>query len=632
MGAAIGNGPNVGEQGALMAAVIGALRVDLGLNSAEFQAGLDRARAGLGSFARTAGAGLAVVAASAAAAGVALGVAVRRSIDNADTMGELAEKIGVSVEALTSLGYAAKMSGTDTETLATGLRKLSQNMLAVAQGGTGPVATAFKALGINIRDANGALRSSDDVLIELAAKFSQLEDGATKTALAMQLFGKTGAELVPFLNQGKDGIAALQAEADRLGITLSNETAAAAGQFNDAMDRMQAGMEGMVNRIAQAALPAITSLVETLTSPDFQSAMKDFAIACITIADGIAQVFIGAHKAFQDFMAYISRRDGDIATLPEGGNKAVFPEEYGAAEGDIRRQMEWRYRWGASGPDASSLYEGFGVNADGTIKLQETKTAVDDLIASFDGLFTGGAAGAKAFNAIMAEGRAVFEATRTPAEAYALEVERLSALLQKGAIDQDTYNRAVTQAQDAFAAAESAGSQMANSIGSTLANIFGSVIDKSKTASQAVMDLVKSLGRMALEKGFQALVGGLLGGFTGGGGGGIGSLLGGLFGFANGGEFRVGGAGGVDSQLVAFKASPNETVSVTKPGQERSGVMDVRVSLDNDLLRAVVKDESGRIVGQAAPAIVGMARKGAADDTPSALGRYQSQQGGEYRS
>jgi len=499
-----------------MAAVIGALRVDLGLNSAEFSAGLKKASAGLGTFAKTAGAGLALVAASAAAAGAALGLAVKGAIDNADSMGEMAQAVGVSVEALTSLGYAAKMGGTDTETLATGLRKLSQNMLAVAQGGTGPVATAFKALGVSVRNAEGALRSSDVVLVDVAGKFSQLEDGATKTALAVQLFGKSGAELIPFLNQGKDGIAALRDEADRLGITISSETAAAAGKFNDSLDRLQAGLQGMVNRIAQEALPTLNALVETLTSSDFQSAMKDFAIACITIADGIAQVFIGAHKAFQDFMAFIAKGDAPQGVLPSGGNKSVFPEEYGAAEGDIVRQMEWRNRWGKSASDADSLYEGLGFNSDGTIKIVETQTAVEALLASLDGLFTDGAAGSKAFNATLAEGKAVFEATRTPAEAYGLEVERLNGLLQTGAIDQDTYSRAVLAAQDALDKAKSSGSELASSLSSGLASVFTSIIDGSKTATAAIGDLIKSLANMALQKGFELLLVGLLGGSGGG--------------------------------------------------------------------------------------------------------------------
>jgi hypothetical protein len=91
------------------------------------------------------------------------------------------------------------------------------------------------------------------------------------------------------------------------------------------------------------------------------------------------------------------------------------------------------------------------------------------------------------------------------------------------------------------------------------------VIDRSKSVKDAIVDVLKSLSSMLINRAFQGLSGG--GGF-------FGSLLsgllgGGLPGFANGGNFKVGGTGGIDSQVVAFRASPNERVSVTKPGQER---------------------------------------------------------------
>ncbi|ODT80604.1 MAG: hypothetical protein ABS76_15615 [Pelagibacterium sp. SCN 64-44] len=134
--------------------------------------------------------------------------------------------------------------------------------------------------------------------------------------------------------------------------------------------------------------------------------------------------------------------------------------------------------------------------------------------------------------AIMAEGKSVFTATRTPAEAYSLEIERLNMLLQKGAIDQDTYNRAVIQAQDAFQQAEYSGNKLAQSLSTGLASMFSSVVDGSKSAVEAVGDLLKSLGDMLIHQGFQALFSGLFGG-----GGGFGNILGGLFG---GGGLRLG--------------------------------------------------------------------------------------------
>ncbi|HTN60273.1 MAG TPA: phage tail tape measure protein, partial [Devosia sp.] len=437
-----------------MSAVIGALRVDLGLNSAEFQAGLKKAANGLGNFAKTAGIGLAAVATAAAAAGAALSIAVKGSIDHADHMGELAQAVGVSVEALTSYGYAAKMSGASTETLATGLRKLSQNMLTVAQGGTGPIAAAFSALGVSVQNANGSLRAADQVLVDVADKFFRMEDGATKTALAVQLFGRSGAELIPFLNQGRDGIAELTAEADRLGITISTKTASAAGDFNDTLDRLRATFDGVINKIMEAALPALNEFGEKLASPEFAANAQAIGVAIVgamQVAVDAVNTVVGAFNALRGAMEWAGSHDmfgREISgSGPAGGympNKT--PEQ-------AQKEVMDKLAVGNTRTSQGDFYSGiFGSTAS---ELVATNAQVAESFAPVIENTTAAAAAASSLKAVMAEGNAVFEATRTPAEAYGLEVDRLNGLLQQGAIDQDTYNRAVLAAQESFDKAES---------------------------------------------------------------------------------------------------------------------------------------------------------------------------------
>lgn len=482
-----------------MAAVIGSLRAILGLDSAEFTNGLKKANSGLNGFVSSAKVGFAAVGVAAAAAGAALGVAVKGAIDNADQMGELAQSVGVSVEALTSLGYAAKLSGTDTETLATSLRTLSQNMLTVAQGSTGPVTAAFNALGVSIKNADGSLRASDTVLLDVADKFARMEDGATKTALAVQLFGRSGSELIPFLNQGAAGISALTAEADRLGITISGSTASAAGAFNDTIDRLSATFQGVVNQITAAVLPSLNELSSKLADPQFAASAQAIGVAIVEgmkLAVDAINTVVNALSLLQQGMDAIGIRnkgEGFQKFNTEEEAKAIIAEKLAAGQttpGDVYE--------GIFGAPAGQVAAEAQVVADAFVPvIQNTKAA---------------SGAASELKATMAEGQAVFTATRTPAEAYSLELERLNGLLQKGAIDQDTYNRAVTQAQDAFQKAEVSGNQLASTLSSGLANVFGSVIDGSRNAVDAVGDLIKSLGQMALQQGFQALTGGLFGG------------------------------------------------------------------------------------------------------------------------
>ena len=174
--------------------VIGALHVALGIDSAQFEAGLKRAQSSLGSFGKVAAVGFAAAATAAVAAGSALAVMGLRAIDSADGLSKAAQKAGVTTEALSRLKYAADYSDVSLEQLTGGLQKLAKNMADVASGKGATAATALSALGISITDTSGQLRGADEVFIEIADRFGRLEDGSTKTALAMQLFGKTGAD------------------------------------------------------------------------------------------------------------------------------------------------------------------------------------------------------------------------------------------------------------------------------------------------------------------------------------------------------------------------------------------------------------------------------------------------------
>ncbi len=85
-------------------------------------------------------------------------------------------------------------------------------MLEAAKG-DGP-AKVFNALGVSVTDANGRLREGNAVFADLADRFSRMEDGSTKTALAIQIFGESGADLIPLLNAGADGLARMADESD----------------------------------------------------------------------------------------------------------------------------------------------------------------------------------------------------------------------------------------------------------------------------------------------------------------------------------------------------------------------------------------------------------------------------------
>jgi hypothetical protein len=245
-------------------ATIGALRVELGLGTAQFDKGLKEAGAKLGGFGKlAAGAGVAVGAAMAGAA-TAMGMAVKSSLDAADQMGEMAEKVGMAVGALSKLSYAAKVNGVSSETLEKGLRRLADSMLKIRDGGGGAAANALNRLGVEVLDANGALRASSDVMTDLIGKFGAMPNGVVKTATAMELFGRSGADMIPLLNAGAEGLAELSAEAERLGLVIDDKTAAAAARFNDNLTRLMAVQDGITTQLAAELAPALAAVSDVL--------------------------------------------------------------------------------------------------------------------------------------------------------------------------------------------------------------------------------------------------------------------------------------------------------------------------------------------------------------------------------
>lgn len=228
------------------------------------RAGIESAKAGLQSLAGTYGrvAGLL----SGTLAGGGLLALVKQSIDAGDELNKLSQKVGVSVESLSALKYAGDLSGVGLEALATGIKKLSVNMNEVAAGGTSDAADAFKALGINVKDAAGNLKSADALLLEVAGQFEGIEDGAGKTAAAVALFGRSGADLIPLLNQGAGGIAKMREEAYLLGVVMGGNFARTAEAVNDNFSRLATVAKGAGLALADGVLGILKEVTDEMVA------------------------------------------------------------------------------------------------------------------------------------------------------------------------------------------------------------------------------------------------------------------------------------------------------------------------------------------------------------------------------
>ena len=238
----------------------GSIVIDLLLKTGSFETDTKRAEAALKRFNKVATEQLQAAAIAAGVLGSAFMVMAKQSIDAMDQLNEASQKTGISVEALSQLGYAAKMSGVETESFTSAMVKFNR---AIAEGatGSGNAAQAFKAIGISAAELKAS--SPDQLLARVAEQFAGYADGATKTALAVAIFGRAGADMIPMLNEGAKGIAAMREEADKLGATIDTSAAKAADQFNDNLDRMLVKMKSFVKGIASEVIPTLNILMET---------------------------------------------------------------------------------------------------------------------------------------------------------------------------------------------------------------------------------------------------------------------------------------------------------------------------------------------------------------------------------
>ena len=207
-----------------------------------------------------------------AAAGVALFAVAKSTADFGEEALKGAQKAGTTVQTFSALSHAARMADVDNQQLIAGLKALSVNMVE-AQQKTGDGEALFRRLGVAAVDAAGKLRPTKEVLLDLADVFAKSADGAAKTEAATKLFGsKVGLELLPFLNKGKVEIAALMAEAERLGLVLSKDDAEAADKFNDALKKLDAQVKGLTVSIGLPLVRGLTDVLQLFT--EVEAAVK----------------------------------------------------------------------------------------------------------------------------------------------------------------------------------------------------------------------------------------------------------------------------------------------------------------------------------------------------------------------
>ena len=210
------------------------------------------------------------------------GMFAARSLQNqiqfADELQKLNLRIGASTEALSQYSYVAKQSGVEFGQLTTAWQRQTRRINEAAQG-TGVASKALETLNLSARELAGL--APEDQFERIAAAMQGVADEGQRVALAQKLWDSEGVRLVQIVNQGTDAIAAMRAEADRFGLTVSQDTANAMATYNDEVARLQAVAEGVSRQILAELVPAMTSGLQAV------SAFVDRAGGAEAILDGL---------------------------------------------------------------------------------------------------------------------------------------------------------------------------------------------------------------------------------------------------------------------------------------------------------------------------------------------------------
>lgn len=193
-------------------------------------------------------------------------------IDLGDELNDLRQKTGIGVQALSALKGAAELNGLSFEGLQTSLRKFS-SVIGNASSGSREALAGFNALGLSIRNASGEIKPSNQLLGEIADRFENMKDGPEKAAIAIRLFGKSGSELIPLLNNGR-------AELEKYGLVISDQFAAQADLFNDNLTLMKKSVQQFGVSVLSEALPSINQIIDEIKRlpPIFGGVSDSFGI------------------------------------------------------------------------------------------------------------------------------------------------------------------------------------------------------------------------------------------------------------------------------------------------------------------------------------------------------------------
>ena len=181
-----------------------------------------------------------------------------------DEIAKASKKTGMTTEDISRLRYAAERSGVGFGGLESALARMARSA-SEAAGGAEMYSEAYDRLGVSVTDANGELKGGEQLFREVAEGLKNVDNATERAALAQEIFGRSGAQLLPLLNEGEAGIKKLGDRAEELGMVLSGKAAKDSERFNDALADLKDTGTTIAMTLGQTLMPTIAEIAEKVS-------------------------------------------------------------------------------------------------------------------------------------------------------------------------------------------------------------------------------------------------------------------------------------------------------------------------------------------------------------------------------
>lgn len=249
---------------------------------------------------------LAVGTGTVAAVGALTGMATKTA-EATDRIDKMSQKIGLSREGFQEWDFIMSQSGMSVDQLQMGFKTMV-NAMDQAIDGTGKGAENFEKLGLSVYDSTGNLKSQEEMFNETVVALQGMEEGAEKAKIANDLFGRSGAEMMPLLNGAAGSVEEMKQKAHELGLVLDDETIDAGVVFTDTMDQAQRSLSTIVTKVGAEVMPIIQTMLEWVIAnmPTIQSVMSTvfgfIGGAVNNVISGFQDYLLPAFQTFYDWI------------------------------------------------------------------------------------------------------------------------------------------------------------------------------------------------------------------------------------------------------------------------------------------------------------------------------------------